>query len=207
MKYKEYSYPSIKVEFYEKRIRLSISDINNVSFEQEKLFSSILNFGYIGLKEGFFVLTDRQILDFWDYANSSVLKNMKLAEYYTILGLHPLYDAQIPTIKEKETFISDSYQMTVAWINDVSTGKMASAPKAYRRNGLEIVNFEDEIIGSLFPEYYRLYELIDEANNKWSGWNKKERYNFLEKVFELNGKRKISIPDSLIQTFEHIKPN
>ena len=40
MKYKEYSYPSIKVEFYEKRIRLSISDINNVSFEQEKLFSS-----------------------------------------------------------------------------------------------------------------------------------------------------------------------
>ena len=52
---------------------------------------------------------------------------------------------------------------------------MQSAPKAYKQNGLELYNFEDEKVGSIYPEYFYLYEIIDEANTKWKNWTKTAR--------------------------------
>ena len=201
MNYKIYEFPELLVKKVENSFFLEIPEKSDVSFEQKKLFNSILNFGYVPFEEGIFKITDKEIIDFWKYANFSLLKifgeDFPLEKYFSFLRIAPPYTSQIPTIKEKETFISDSYQMTVAWVNDTETGKMASSPKAYKRDGLEIFNFEDEKIGSIFPEYFELYEIVDEANNSWKNWNKKERYDFAEKLKSLAEKRKIIIPDSL----------
>ena len=63
---------------------------------------------------------------------------------------------------------------------------MKSAPKAFKRDGLEIFNFEGEKLGSIYPEYFKLYEIIDNANTNWKSWTKTERYNFLDELVGLN---------------------
>lgn len=177
---------------------------SNLSFDQIKLFNSMLNFGYISFTEGSFKITDKQIIDFYNYAKTAVLKEITINSFYSILGLTEPFTRQIPTITEKETFISDSYQMTVAWENDTSSGKMKSAPKAFKRDGLEIFNFEGEKLGSIFPEYFKLYELIDNANINWKKWTKTERYSFLNNLVNLSKKRKFIISNELLQAHEHL---
>lgn len=207
MNNKVYEYSSILIEKKDFVIKLNISDKSEISFEQKKLFNALLNFGYVPTNEGNLKLTDRQLVDFWEYSKTSVLKDFSVQNYYALLNIAQLYDSQVPTIKETETFLSDSYQMTVAWINDSSTGKMATNPKAYKRDGLEIFNFEDDKLGSIYPEYFSFYEMVDEANNNWKSWNKTERYNFLEQIDNLSQKRKIILPNSLVQTLEYIRTN
>lgn len=207
MSHKIYEFKEIHIQKEENSFNLSRESIKRLSFEQRKLFTMIIKFGYIPFSEGILKLSDKQIVDFWNYAQCSVLKDMSLSDYYNLLSLAPLYENQIPTIKEKETYNSDSYQMTVAWINDTSTGKMATAPKAYRVEGLELFNFEDEKIGSLYPEYFKFYELVENANENWKSWTKTERYSFLENIEAISKKRKILLPNSLVQTLEYIKSN
>ena len=43
------------------------------NFEQQMLFSAMLNFGYIGFEPGVFSVTAKDIVSFWNYANSTVL--------------------------------------------------------------------------------------------------------------------------------------
>lgn len=181
-----------------------ISEDKSNKFEQFMLFNAMLNFGYISFSEGSFQLSDKQIIDFFNYARSSVLHDKSIEEYYSLLKLPVPYTKQIPTILEKEVFVSDSYKMDVSWINDTSSGKMASAPKSYKKDGLELFNFEGESLGSLFPEYYELYELVDTANENWKNWTKTERYASLDRLIELSQKRKIIIPKSLMQAHGHI---
>ena len=207
MNHKTYEFAQVSIQKKKTSFCLKPESSQKLSSEQRKLFATILNFGYIPISEGTLNLSDKQIVDFWNYAHSSVLKNMSLPDYYSLLSIAPLYENQIPTIKEKETYTSDSYQMTIAWINDTSTGKMATAPKAYRVEGLELFNFEEEKIGSLFPEYFEFYAFVENANKNWRSWTKTERYSFLEKVEALSKKRKILLPNTLIQTLEYIKSN
>ena len=207
MKYEIYEFEDVKIEKKENYLILNISDSQKISFEQKKLFNSILNFGYCPIEEGNFKISDKQIVDFWEYAKSSVLKNLNLKEYYALFGISAPFESKIPTLKETETFTSDSFKMVVVWINDISTGKMASSPAAYKRKGLELFNFEDENLGSIFSEYFNLYEIIDEANLSWRNWTKTERYDFLEKLSILSEKRKIIFSDSLAQAKEFIKSN
>ncbi len=174
------------------------------TFEQMKLFNSMLSIGYIPFFEGTFKITDNQIIDFYNYAKNSILKEININSYYSILGLSEPFTRQIPTITEKETFISDSYQMTVAWENDTSSGKMKSAPKAFKRDGLEIFNFEGEKLGSIYPEYFKLYEIIDNANTNWKSWTKTERYNFLDELVNLSKERKFIMTKEMLQAHEHI---
>ena len=176
-----------------------------VSFEQNKLFTAMLNFAYIPFESGIFKITDKQIIEFWKYAKSSVLKGVTIEKYYSLLNLSAPYTLQIPTITEKNSFISDSYKMTVAWINDTSSGKMATAPKAYRQEGLELFNFENEKAGSVYPEYFELYELIDDANEKWKNWTKTERYALLDAIVNLSHNKKIIIPQNLLQAYTYIQ--
>lgn len=203
MKVKIYHYP-YRIQRRDNSQYELISEDKSNKFEQFMLFNAMLNFGYISFSENTFQLTDNQIVDFFYYARSSVLHDKSIEEYYSLLKLPVPYTKQIPTITEREVFVSDSYQMNVSWINDISSGKMASAPKSYKNDGLELFNFEGEPLGSLFPEYYELYELIDTANENWKNWTKTERYAFLDRLMELSQKRKVIIPKSLLQAYAHI---
>lgn len=205
MEYKIYENLSVLIEKKDSLLYLNIVDSTKSFFEQKKLFTQILNFGYTPFSEGTFKITDRQIIDFWNCASSSVLKNTELKDYYAVLNLPPIYEAQIPTLKISENFNSPSNKLSVVWINDTDAGKMASSPKAYRRDGLELFNFEDEKLGSLYPEYFELYEIIDETNLYWESWTKTDRYTTLEKIAELGKNRKIVLPQELEQTLEYLK--
>ena len=206
MNIKTYVYP-YKIQKTENTLYKLIPDSDNENellFEQFSLLNSMLQFGYSPFTEGQFKITDKQIIDFFYYSRASVLKDFDINKYYELLGISEIYTKQIPTITEKETFISDSYQMNVAWENDTDTGKMKSAPKSYKRDGLEIYNFEDEKLGSIYPEYYELYEMIDNANHNWKTWTKTERYTFLDNLVELSNRRKFIISNELLQAHKHI---
>lgn len=206
MNIKTYVYP-YKIQKTENTLYKLIPDSDNENellFEQFSLLNSMLQFGYSPFTEGQFKITDKQLIDFFNYSKASVLKDFDINKYYELLGISEIYTKQIPTITEKETFISDSYQMNVAWENDTDTGKMKSAPKSYKRDGLEIYNFEDEKLGSIYPEYYELYEMIDNANHNWKAWTKTERYTFLDNLVELSNRRKFIISNELLQAHKHI---
>lgn len=206
MNTKTYVYP-YKIQKTENALYKLIPDSDNENellFEQFSLLNSMLQFGYSPFTEGQFKITDKQLIDFFNYSKESVLKDFDINKYYELLGISEIYTKQIPTITEKETFISDSYQMNVAWENDTDTGKMKSAPKSYKRDGLEIYNFEDEKLGSIYPEYYELYEMIDNANHNWKTWTKTERYTFLDNLVELSNRRKFIISNELLQAHKHI---
>lgn len=206
MNTKTYVYP-YKIQKTENSLFQLVPDSNNENellFEQFSLLNSMLQFGYSPFTEGQFKITDKQLIDFFNYSKASVLKDFDINKYYELLGISEIYTKQIPTITEKETFISDSYQMNVAWENDTDTGKMKSAPKSYKRDGLEIYNFEDEKLGSIYPEYYELYEMIDNANHNWKSWTKTERYTFLDNLVELSNRRKFIISNELLQAHKHI---
>ena len=142
MKVKTYHYP-YRIQRNDNSQYELISEDKSNKFEQFMLFNAMLNFGYISFSEGSFQLSDKQIIDFFYYARSSVLHDKSIEEYYSLLKLPVPYTKQIPTIIEKEVFVSDSYQMNVSWINDTSSGKMASAPKSYKKDGLELFNLRE----------------------------------------------------------------
>lgn len=204
MNIKTYVFPYTIQKTESALLKLIPDSDNELSFEQFTLLNSILQFGYTSFSEGQFKITDKQLIDFFNYSKTTVLKDFDINKYYGLLGIAETYTKQIPTITEKERFISDSYQMNVAWENDTSTGKMKCAPKAYKRDGLEIYNFEDEKLGSIYPEYFDLYEVIDNANRNWKDWTKTERYSFLDDLVELSKKRKFIISNELLQAHEHI---
>ena len=173
-------------------------------FDQFTLFNSMMNFGYIQFSEGKLIISDKQIVEFFNYAKDNILRNIDIAQYYKLLDISSPYTRQIPTITENERFISNSHKMTVAWENDTTTGKMKCSPKAFKRDGLEIFNFEGELLGSIYPEYFRLYEIIDNANSNWKIWTNTERYAFLDELVNLSSKRPFIISDELLQAHEHI---
>lgn len=206
MNIKTYVYP-YKIQKTDNSLFKLIPDCDNeneLSFEQYTLFNSILQYGYTSFTEGQFKITDKQLIEFFNYSKSTVLKDFDINKYYDLLGISETYTKQIPSITAKETFNSNSLQMNVAWENDTDTGKMKSSPKSYKRDGLEIYNFENEKLGSIYPEYYELYEIIDNANRKWKDWTQTERYSFIDNLVELSNKRKFLIKDELLQAHEHI---
>lgn len=205
MENKIYEYPDFLVKKNNKKLVLEPKDLSDSSFEQRKLFNSMLNFGYVPFKEGIFRVSDKQIVDFWNFASNSVLSQSDIKEYYQILGLALPYNTQIPTIKETGAFISDSFVMSVAWMNDTSTGKMASAPKAYKRDGLELFNFDEENLGSIYPEYFELYELVDLANSSWKTSTKTERFEFAKKIEKIGSRRKIVLSKSIEQALKYMQ--
>lgn len=206
MNIKTYVYP-YKIQKTDNSVFKLIPDCDNENellFEQYTLLNSILQYGYTSFTEGQFKITDKQIIEFFNYSKSTVLKDFDINKYYNLLGISETYTKQIPSITANGTFNSKSLQMNVAWENDTDTSKMKSSPKSYKRDGLEIYNFEDEKLGSIYPEYYELYEIIDNANRKWEDWTQTERYSFIDNLVELSNKRKFLIKDELLQAHEHI---
>lgn len=167
-------------------------------FEQKKLFSCMLNFGYIGFEPGIFSITAKDIVGFWNYAKDSVLKDYSFEKYYSLVNLEKPYTERIPSLKTYGSFHSNDFRMTVVWIKTDSN--MFSAPIAYEQKGLKLKELEfNDTIGSLYPEYFDLYYMIDKANTNWKDWNVKQRYDFLEELETQSKKREIIIPDNLAE--------
>ena len=186
----------------EKDDSLQLSTIKeDFNERQRNLFATMLNFGYIEFKKGTFVISAKDIINFWKYSNKTILSTYTINEYYKLLNLSDLYTDRIPTIKTKGSFQSNEFFMKVVWKKGDSN--TYSQPLAYKHNGLELTDIEyDDVLGSLSIEYFELYYLIDKANDSWKNWKYEERYNFLadlisfSKEASANG-HDIIIPDNL----------
>lgn len=205
MNYKQYIYRQFSVQKDDILFSLKVNDYKNTRPEQFNIFSLMINFGYIPIDSGELFFTDRQIVDFWNYGKSSVLKNIELNQYYENFGIAPTFTTKIPTLKTSGAFFSEQYNIRVTWINDTSVGKIASSPQSYRRDGLELFGIDDEIKGSLLPEYFHLYEIVDEANTKWPNMTKTEKYNFLVELNLISGKTKFCLPKELASTLADLQ--
>ena len=166
------------------------------NFEQQMLFSAMLNFGYIGCEPGVFSVTAKDIVSFWNYANSTVLSNYSIEKYYSLLKIDTPYQERIPEIKTEGSFHAKDFSLTVTWIKTDSN--MYSAPIALEQKGLKLKELQyGDVIGSLFPEYLDLYYKVDKANSNWKKWGNKEKYEFLEELEEHSKKRELIIPNNL----------
>ena len=166
------------------------------NFEQQMLFSAMLNFGYIGFEPGVFSVTAKDIVSFWNYANSTVLSNYSIEKYYSLLKIDTPYQERIPEIKTEGSFHAKDFSLTVTWIKTDSN--MYSAPIALEQKGLKLKELQyGDVIGSLFPEYLDLYYKVDKANSNWKKWGNKEKYEFLEELEEHSKKREVIIPNNL----------
>ena len=166
------------------------------NFEQQMLFSAMLNFGYIGFEPGVFSVTAKDIVSFWNYANSTVLSNYSIAKYYSLLKIDTPYQERIPEIKTEGSFHAKDFSLTVTWIKTDSN--MYSAPIALEQKGLKLKELQyGDVIGSLYPEYLDLYYKVDKANSNWKKWGNKEKYEFLEELEEHSKKREFIIPNNL----------
>lgn len=168
----------------------------NYNFEQQMLFSTMLNFGYIGFEPEIFSVTAKDIVSFWNYANSTVLSNYSIEKYYSLLKIDTPYQERIPEIKTEGSFHAKDFSLTVTWIKTDSN--MYSAPIALEQKGLKLKELQyGDVIGSLYPEYLDLYYKVDKANSNWKKWGNKEKYEFLEELEEHSKKREFIIPTNL----------
>lgn len=168
-----------------------------VNREQKILFNTMLHVGYTEFEEGVFSVTSKDIVQFWEYAKDTLLHTYSLETYYALFHLETLYDAQVPTIKTEGSFHAHDFKMTVAWQKE---GKTVSTPIAFTQSGLKLKELEfGDTLGTLYPEYFTLYYLIDNANENWAQWNLKARYDFLLELEALSAKRKIHIPQNLCE--------
>ncbi len=190
-------YPFKNFNIEEKNNSLILKPVvEDYDIEQQKLFTLMLNFGYIGFEPGIFGVNSKEIISFWDYSKNTILKNYSLEQYYSILGLGNIYTERIPGIKTDGAFHANDFRMTVVWIKTDSN--MVSSPIAYEQKGLKLKELEfGDILGVLYPEYFNLYYMIDNANSNWKEWTQKDRYDFLEKLEAHSKLREIIIPANL----------
>lgn len=206
MNYKQYKYEQFTVQRDDSLLfSLKINDYKDTTPEQINLFSLMINFGYTPISSNQLIFTDEQIINFWNYGKSTVLKTIKLNQYYKDLGIAPVFTAKIPTLKTTGAFFSDQYEIIVTWINDVSSGKIASSPQSYKRNGLELFGIDNEIKGSLTPEYFYLYQIVDKVNSNWPKMTKTEKYNFLVELSTISNKTKFLMPPNLASTLTDLQ--
>lgn len=170
--------------------------IKNCNYDQQMLFTVMLNLGYIGFEPGVFCITAKDIVNFWNYANATVLNDYSIESYYSILKIDAPYKERIPLLKTEGSFHAKDFCLSVTWIKTDSN--MYSAPIAYEQKGLKLKELDfGDVIGSLYPEYLELYYKIDKANSNWTKWSNKEKYDFLEELDEHTKKREFIIPMNL----------
>lgn len=165
------------------------------SSEQYLLFSSMLNFGYIGFEPGVFSVTAKDIINFWKYACSTILKNYTIEKYYKLLNIEAPYKDRIPILKTEGSFSSKDFKIFVAW-KKIGTNTYSQAIK-YEQKGLKLKDNSGYVLGSLYPEYLELYYKVDNANSNWEKWGNKERYDFLEEIDEHSKKREVKLDTNL----------
>lgn len=205
MNHKVYKYEQFSIQKDKLLYSININSYKNTSPEQVNLFTLMVNFGYTSISTEQISFTDEQIVRFWDYGKDSVLKNMNLNEYYENFGIAPMFTSKIPTLKTTGAFFSDKFELKVTWINDTSEGKIASSPQSYKRNGLELLGADEEVKGSITPEYFHLYELVDMANTRWARMTKSEKYKLLVELSSIRDRTKFLIPSTLQSTLADLQ--
>lgn len=196
MKNIRYKFEDYEVHEDETGFSLVTKNDEKANHEQKILFTQMLNFGYINFKAGDFSVTSKDIFDFWNYAKSNILENVKIEKYYSLLNLPEPYTERLPSIETKGAFSANDFSMSVVWKKQDS--KMFSSPVSFEQSGLKLKDKKfGDTVGSLFPEYFELYSKIDDANESWKNWNLKQRYEFLDNLDSLSKKREILIPKNL----------
>ena len=184
---------------------LVIKDYSKVNIGQKLLFQQMLSNPILHFENGPFSLTDSQILEYWKSCKNSIGEDYTSEEYFESLELNKPYTDKFPYIKTEGAFASKTYKMKVIFC-DKLTKIGPINPKAYKKDGFELLDFDENILGSLYPEYVELFNCVDEANQKWSFYSQAERYSFIDKVKKLSETKQIFLPD-FFSTTEIDKPN
>ena len=210
LNHKTYIYDNYKIEtdsFGKNLIVNDYSKLNNIA--QKIVFQQMVNCPVIELENGEFSLTDEQIFTYW-----KILKNdfsdYPCEDYFAAMELLPLYSKKTPYIKCEGAFSSNTYNMKVVFCDDITKFGPVN-PKSFKQDGFKLLDLDGSVLGSLYPEYYELFFLVDEADRNWQKYSQAQKYNFIDKVKELSGQRKIFLPsffsDTIIECPEKIKPN
>jgi len=190
-----------KFEEYEVSLngeKFDLKEVGSCDRNQKILLNAMLNFGETEFEDGMLALTARNIVNFWNYASDTILKDYSVNKYYQLLNLPEPYSEKVPTIKTSGAFHSNDFKMTVCWIAK-DTG-IVSSPIAYEQRGLKLRDLEyQDTIGSIYPEYFELYYMIDRANEHWKEWKNSEKYNFLEELEKHSEKREFILPKNLAE--------
>lgn len=200
METKQYAFSQCSVQKDALLYSIIVNDYKKITPEQINLFNLIINFGYTPIPTEELIITDEQIVNFWNYAKDSILKNMDLNKYYSAFGIAPIFTSKVPTLKLSGAFFSEKYEIIVTWINDVTVSQIKAQPQRYKRIGLELYSFDDEIKGSIMPDYYYLYKIVDDANSNWHQMTKSEKYNFLVELRTISENTRFIMPSDLIST-------
>lgn len=171
---------SIKKEdlFY----KLVVNDKKKATVEQINLFTVMLNFGNIPMVSEVLQFSDDQIINFWNYAKDSILKDIDINQYYKCFELPNIYkEDKIPAVFSEGAFYGNAgFKFDINWI------PLSSTRYCSKLEGLKIfLMIEGDWVckGSINPIYYQLYRLIDEANSTWNQKTVNEKNKF---IIELN---------------------
>lgn len=176
-----------------------INSNENVSKKQRILFELMLNIGHVAFQEGPFLLSENDILTFWEEEKNELLKNIDATEYYHLLDLPDFYTARKPYIKPNGAPHSTSFSMTIVWPVSVNSFGPVE-PLAYKKEGVILKDFDGKVLGSVCPEYLQLYKIIDEANESWSEKNPVEIKEFVRMLKDKSSENEFFIP----QTFNEV---
>ena len=210
MNHKTYTFENYIIEndsFGKNLIVKDFSKINNIN--QKILFQQMLNHPEMNLETGVFSLTDEQILLFWKSYKQEIV-DYSSEEYFEALEFSSPYNKKIPYIKTEGAFSSENYKLKVVFCDGITKIGPLN-PKAYQQEGVELLDFNGTSLGSLYPEFYELFYLVDVANQNWKNYTQNDRYDFIASVKKLSESRKILLPDFFEETEiekpEKVKPN
>lgn len=200
MECKYYKYDQYSVIKDDLLYSLNINDYQKSSPEQINLFTLMINSGYTPIISEQISFSDEQIVNFWNYAKDSFLTSMQINQYYSLLALAPILTSRIPTLKMTGAFYSPDVVFSVLWKTQQSSGMIKSVSPRYLLKGLELFSSDDELKGSLAPEYFNLYKLVDKANKNWHKMTKSEKYNYLVELRTISENTRFEMPSELIST-------
>ncbi len=210
MNHKTYTFENYIIETDSFGKNLVVKDFSKIKdIGQKILFQQMLNNPEMDFQNGVFTLSDEQILTFWKFCKQEI-EDYTGEEYLKALGLSSPYTQKVPYIKTEGAFSSENYKLKIVFCDGI-TKIGAINPKAYKQEGLELLDFNGIVLGSLYPEFYELFCLVEEANQNWKVYTQSERYDFINAVKKLSESRKIFLPiffeETEIEKVEKIKPN
>lgn len=210
LNHKIYRFENYKIETDSFGKNLIVNDyakLNNIN--QKILFQQMVNCPDMKLENGQFSLTDEQIFSYWKILKAD-FPDYSCEDYYETLELLPFYSEKIPYLKCDGAFASNDYKIKVVFCDGITKVGPVN-PKAFKQDGIELMDFDGKVLGALYPEYYELFLLVDDVDKKWKGSSQVQRYDFVDKVKKLSENRKILLPNffasTRIESFEKIKPN
>ncbi len=162
-----------------------------------RLLSQMVGFGYIPLSEGTVRFSADDVANFWSYAHEKILSDMKVEDYYEILGILAPYSERKPALGTIGAYVSESYHIDILWPKTVSTFGMSDSRK-FTLDGLLLIDEDGKTVrGSAYPEYVNLFNEVSVANQCWRKWTISEKNKFKSRLIALRSARDFYIPDDM----------